>query len=84
VVLLLSTAVATAAAPFHHLLLAFGDDRPYGLYLLAAAILNLSLNAVLIPPAGLVGAASATVVANILLAGLLWRAVNERVRTLGP
>ncbi|MDQ1423334.1 MAG: hypothetical protein QOD72_832 [Acidimicrobiaceae bacterium] len=75
VVLLGSTAVATAGAPLHHLYLAFGDDRPYAWYLFGAAGLNVALNVVLIPLFGLMGAASATLAANCLLVAMLSWAV---------
>jgi O-antigen/teichoic acid export membrane protein len=80
VLLLLATAVATMAAPLHHLFLAFGDDRPYGWYLFSAAMLNIGANLVLIPLAGMMGAALATVVANVALAVALWHALEQRLR----
>jgi O-antigen/teichoic acid export membrane protein len=83
VLLLLATAVATASAPLHHLFLAFSDDRPYGWYLFSAAALNVAMNLVLIPAAGMMGAGWATVVANTVLAALLWRAVRIRIRDAG-
>jgi O-antigen/teichoic acid export membrane protein len=83
VLLLLATAIATAAAPLHHLFLAFGNDRPYGLYLLSAAALNVVANLVLIPVAGMMGAAAATVLANAFFAVVLWRAVHGRMRDAG-
>jgi O-antigen/teichoic acid export membrane protein len=82
VLLLLATTVATASSPLHHLYLAFGHDRPYGWYLLAAAVLNVALNLVAIPAFGMIGAASATVAANVLLAVVLWYGVNGQMRTL--
>lgn len=81
-VLLLGTALATAAAPLHHLYLAFGDDRPYASYLVWAAALNIGLNLVCIPIFGLVGAATATLVANVFLAAVLWRALEGKVHSL--
>jgi len=93
VLLLLATAVATIGAPLHHLFLAFGDDRPYAWYLVAAAGLNVAVNLILIPPYGMMGAAIATVLANVLLAGLLWSGLEHRIhrrtdrsdsRLLGP
>ena len=80
--LLWATAVATAGAPLHHLFLAFGDDRPYSLYLCAAGGLNVASNLALIPMSGLIGAAVATIAANVLLAGLLWRGVERRLPSL--
>jgi len=83
VLLLLATAVATAGAPLHHLFLAFGNDRPYGWYLLSAAVLNVAVNLALIPVAGMMGAALATLLANIFLAAVLWRAVGRRLHDAG-
>ncbi|MCU1496688.1 MAG: polysaccharide biosynthesis protein [Acidimicrobiales bacterium] len=79
VLLLVSTAMASVAAPLHHLLLAFGDDRPYAQYLTWAALANVALNLVLIPRLGLAGAGLATLAANVLLAGVLWRALQQRL-----
>jgi O-antigen/teichoic acid export membrane protein len=79
----LATAVATASAPLHHLFLAFGNDRPYGWYLFSAAVLNVGINLVLIPVAGMTGAASATLVANAFLAAVIWRATQRRIRNAG-
>jgi O-antigen/teichoic acid export membrane protein len=83
VVLLLATAIATASAPLHHLFLAFGDDRPYGWYVFAAAALNVMINLVLIPLAGMLGAAAATLVANTFLAVVVWRALDRRIAAAG-
>jgi O-antigen/teichoic acid export membrane protein len=80
----LATAVATAAAPLHHLFLAIGEDRPYGCILLLAAMSNVGINLVLIPLAGMMGAAVATVIANVLLAAVLWRAVQQRLDRAAP
>jgi O-antigen/teichoic acid export membrane protein len=83
VLLLLATAVGTASAPLHQLFLAFGDDRPYGWYLFSAALANVAVNLVLIPVAGMMGAATATLLANAFLAAVMWRAVQRRVRDAG-
>jgi O-antigen/teichoic acid export membrane protein len=83
VLLLLATAIATAGAPLHHFFLAFGDDRRYGFYLLWAAVLNVAANLVLIPLAGMMGAATATVLANAFLAAALWLGVRRRTREAG-
>ncbi len=82
VVLLASTALATATAPLHHLYLAFGDDRSYAWTLVGAAAVNLALNLAFIPLFGLIGAATATLAANALLAAILWRALAQRVSSL--
>lgn len=84
VLLLGATAIATVGAPLHHLYLAFGDDRPYAWFLAAAAGANVVANLALIPLFGLVGAGIATLIANALLAAILWRAVNGRLATLEP
>ncbi len=79
VILMLSTAVITASAPLHDLMLALGGDRPYARYLIGAASLNLLLNFALIPAAEMNGAAFATLAANCVLALLLWVAVDRRM-----
>ena len=79
VILVLATAVATAAAPLHHLFLAFDDDdKPYGLMLLVAAGVNVVLMLVGIPLFDMVGAACATLAANVVLALVLLRGVKRR------
>lgn len=82
VLLLTATAIATVGAPLHHLFLAFGDDRPYAYYLMTAAGTNVVLNLALIPLFGLMGAAAATLVANVVLVAVLWRGLGARLRTL--
>jgi O-antigen/teichoic acid export membrane protein len=83
VLLLLATAIATASAPLHHLFLAFGHDRPYGWFLFSAAALNVVINLALIPLAGMMGAAAATLIANTFLAALVWRALDRRIAAAG-
>lgn len=79
VLLLLGTAVQTAAVPLHSIYLARGSDRGYALFITGAAALNVSANLVLIPLFGMNGAGIATIAANSLLALLLWRAVEQIV-----
>jgi O-antigen/teichoic acid export membrane protein len=82
VVLLLATAVATAAAPLHHLFLAFDEDRTYALCLLITAIVNVLVNLALIPSLEMIGAAIATLAANVFLGASLYWAVHRRLPTL--
>jgi len=77
--LVVATAIQTAAAPLHSLYLARGADRGYAAFIVAAALLNILANLVLIPVLGMNGAAVATILANTLLAVLLWRAVAQFV-----
>lgn len=83
-ILLLATAVATAAAPLHHLYLAVGQDRTYFGFLAGAAAVNVVCNLVLIPLASMTGAAVATLVANLVLAGVVGGAVWLHRRSHGP
>ncbi|MFN8039396.1 MAG: polysaccharide biosynthesis C-terminal domain-containing protein [Acidimicrobiales bacterium] len=83
-ILLLATVVATGAAPLHHLYLAVGRDRTYFGFLAWAAVVNLACNLVLIPLASMTGAAMATLVANVVLAGELGVAVWRHRHRHGP
>jgi O-antigen/teichoic acid export membrane protein len=74
-VLLLATSVATAAAPLHQFFLAQGTDRRYAAILSAAAATLVIAGLVLIPSFGMMGAASATLIAHVVLASLLCFAV---------
>jgi O-antigen/teichoic acid export membrane protein len=69
----LSTAVVTFGVPLHVFAVASGHDRRYALAMAAGAAANLAMNAVLIPTAGMVGAATATLVAQVLVTLLLFR-----------
>ncbi|MDQ6947667.1 MAG: polysaccharide biosynthesis C-terminal domain-containing protein [Actinomycetota bacterium] len=77
VLLLVATAVQTAAAPLHSLYLAAGTHRNYAWCLASAAVLNIVANLVLIPALGMNGAAISTMLANAFLAALLWLAVSR-------
>ena len=79
VLLLIGTAIQTAAVPMHSLYLARGTERGYALFIAGAAALNTGANLVLIPLFGMTGAASATIAANTFLAVALWRAVSRFV-----
>jgi O-antigen/teichoic acid export membrane protein len=84
VLLIVGTAVQTAAAPLHSLYLARGTDRGYAGFIAIAAGLNVVANLVLIPAFGMVGAAVATILANTFLAAALWRAVARFVHQSVP
>ncbi len=77
VLLLAGTAVQTAAAPLHSLYMALGSDKGYAAFIATAAACNIAANLVLIPRFGMNGAAEATMLANTVLAVLLWRAVSR-------
>jgi O-antigen/teichoic acid export membrane protein len=74
-VLLLATSVATAAAPLHQFFLAKGSDRRYAAILSASAATLVIAGLVLIPAFGMMGAASATLIAHVALACVLCVAV---------
>jgi O-antigen/teichoic acid export membrane protein len=86
VILLVSTAVATASAPLHQLYLATGRDRVYALCLSTAAGVLVTASLVLIPPMEMAGAAVATLIAHTTLAGCLTVAVraHEPSRSRSP
>jgi O-antigen/teichoic acid export membrane protein len=52
------------------------------MYLTAAAGTNVALNLALIPVFGLMGAAAATLAANVILVAVLWHGLGARLRTL--
>jgi O-antigen/teichoic acid export membrane protein len=79
VLLLVGTAVQTAAVPLHSLYLARGTDRGYAGVVTKAAVANTLANLLLIPQFGMNGAAVATILANSFLAIALWRAVDRPV-----
>jgi len=79
VLLLVGTAVQTAAAPLHCLYLAGGPHRAYAWSIAAAALLNIAANLVLIPAYGMNGAGIATILANAFLTALLWRGVSRLI-----
>jgi O-antigen/teichoic acid export membrane protein len=84
VLLLVATAIQTAAVPLHSLYLARGSDRGYAGFIALAAAGNVVANLALIPRFGMEGAAVATIVANTLLVAGLWRAVARFVRQPAP
>ena len=84
VLLIVATAMQTAAVPLHSLYLARGTDRGYAGFITVAAGANVVANLALIPRFGMEGAAVATIVANGLLAVALWRAVARFVRQPSP
>lgn len=79
VVLLLATAVNALAAPLHPVYLALGRDRTQAVVTLSAAGLNLVANLLVIPAAGMVGAASTTLAAQTLLLVLFWRGITRAI-----
>lgn len=71
--LIWSSVTVYANAPFGFLLLARHQDRRYMWIAVAGAVVNLALNAVLIPTIGMVGAATATLGAEVVvLASIIW------------
>ena len=84
VLLLVATAIQTAAVPLHSLYLARGTDRGYAGFISAAAVANVGANLALIPHFGMEGAAVATIIANTALAAGLWHAVARFVRQPTP
>jgi O-antigen/teichoic acid export membrane protein len=79
VLLLIGTAIQTAAVPLHSLYLARGSERGYATFIAGAAAVNTAANLALIPLFGMMGAATATIAANSVLAVALWRAVSRFV-----
>jgi len=61
--------------------LALGEERHYLIAVTAGAVGNFLANLVLIPTAGMTGAASATVGAEVIVFALIWRRLHAR---LGP
>lgn len=73
VILMIATAVITLSAPLHPMHVSVGHDRSYAMVVGAGAAVNTVLNLALIPTLGAVGAATSTLVAQVLVAGRLWR-----------
>lgn len=72
-ILIWSCATVYANAPFGFLLIARRQDRAYMWIAVAGAAVNLTLNAVLIPLHGVLGAATATIAAEIVvLSAMVW------------
>lgn len=83
VVLTVATAVVTLTAPLHSILLAWGRDRSYAAIALTGACVNITLNLVLITQYQMMGAASATLVAQVVVSALLVAVVRRQGRGLG-
>lgn len=75
VVLLIATAIATAAAPLHQFYLTTGSDRRYAGFLALSAAVIIASGLILIPRYSMMGAACSTLVAHIVLAVVLAFAV---------
>lgn len=76
-ILMLSTVAVTLAAPLHAYVQAPGADRRYATILTTGAIVNIVVNLVLIPIAGLAGAATATLATQVFVSLLLWETVRR-------
>jgi O-antigen/teichoic acid export membrane protein len=74
-ILTLATAVITLAAPLHPLAMATGHDRRYATIVIAGSAGNVALNLAVIPHFGMAGAATATLLAQVLITIGLWRMV---------
>jgi len=70
-ILVWSVATVYANAAFAFLLLARGGDRRYLMAVGAGALANLGLNLIVIPAAGMIGAALVTIVSEVTVLGLL-------------
>jgi O-antigen/teichoic acid export membrane protein len=79
-----SVATVYANAAFAFLLLARGGDRRYLLAVAAGAAANLGLNLIVIPVAGMVGAALVTMVSEAAVLGLLLWWTRDVARTAFP
>ncbi|MGZ4737459.1 MAG: hypothetical protein ACXV8R_17815, partial [Acidimicrobiia bacterium] len=77
VILMLATVAVTLAAPLHAYVQAPGADRRYATILTTGAVVNVVANLILIPVAGLAGAASATLATQVVVAILLWVTVRR-------
>ena len=71
VVLIVATAVITLAAPLHPVLVARGRDRSYAGLVSIGVVVNVGLDLLLIPSFQMMGAAVGTLIAQVLIAGLL-------------
>ena len=76
VVLLIATAVATAASPLHQFYLVTGSDRRYAGFLATSAVVIVIAGLLLIPRFSMMGAAFSTLIAHTVLAGVLLVAVG--------
>jgi O-antigen/teichoic acid export membrane protein len=83
-ILVWSVATVYANAAFAFLLLARGGDRRYLLAVTAGAVANMALNLVVIPRAGMVGAAVVTIVSEVTVLGLLSWSTRDISRAALP
>ncbi len=72
IILTISTGVLTFSLPLHVFAVTTGHDRRYFLLVGAGSVVNIVLNLIVIPRWGTVGAATATLIAQSLIATLLW------------
>ena len=72
IVLTISTGVLTFSLPLHVFAVTSGHDRRYFFLVGVGALVNVGMNMIVIPRWGTVGAASATLAAQALIAALLW------------
>lgn len=77
VILMLSSVAVTLAAPLHAFVQAPGADRRYATILTTGAVVNIVGNLILIPAAGLAGAACATLATQVVVSILLWMTVRN-------
>lgn len=75
--LIWSVLTVSANAPFGALMLARHDDRRYMKLTVAGAVVNLGLNAAMIPLFGMAGAALTTLASEIVVVGLILRATSD-------
>lgn len=82
-ILIWSCVTVFANAPFGFMILARRKDRAYMWIAVAGALTNLGLNAILIPTAGMVGAAVATIAAELtVLVAMIWATRETSIRIL--
>lgn len=79
-ILMMAAAVITLAAPLHPFAMSTGHDRRYALILVGGAVGNLVANLAVIPAFGMIGAASTTLGAQLVVSALLWRLVRQQAR----
>jgi O-antigen/teichoic acid export membrane protein len=77
--LLCSAALVFVTSSFGNALLAGDDERAYAWRVALGALVNISLNLVLIPAMGVTGAAISTVTAEVFLLSLLAHRVRRRI-----
>ncbi len=81
VLLMCSAALIAVSVNFGNALLAFGDERRYAVGVTCGAVLNIAVNAALIPSMGADGAAVATVSAELFVLVFM---VSRARRVVGP